>query len=62
LGTSGAASLPTRPYVSLYLGSSPEFWLNLQTDYELRVARAIRRMRERRREIQAEVAGVAKAV
>jgi plasmid maintenance system antidote protein VapI len=22
-----------------YLGSSPEFWLNLQTDYELRMAR-----------------------
>ncbi len=22
-----------------YLGSSPEFWLNLQKDYELRVAR-----------------------
>ena len=34
-----AISADTALRLSAYFGSSPELWLNLQTDYDLRIAR-----------------------
>lgn len=36
-----AISADTALRLSAYFGTSPELWLNLQTDYDLRIARRI---------------------
>lgn len=50
VGGRRAVTADTALRLAVYFGTGPELWLNLQTDYDLRVAR-----RERGREIEARV-------
>ncbi len=38
-GNVGDTAVENAPRLSLYFGTTAEFWLNLQTDYDLRLAR-----------------------
>lgn len=49
-GGKRALTADTALRLALYFGTTPELWLNLQTDYDLRIVR-----RERGRDIEAQV-------
>ena len=50
VGGKRALTADTALRLALYFGTSPELWLNLQSDYDLRTVR-----RERGRDIEAQV-------
>lgn len=50
VGGKRALTADTALRLALYFGTTPELWLNLQTDYDLRIVR-----RERGRDIEAQV-------